>query len=476
EPDSGPAVLVKRRSHVTPAAFKTLLEARGGRGVRALLLPRWWRAPVPAGVDAETFLMQLQALPEVERASSDATLIAYDTPNDPYYLDGKQWGPQAANAPGAWDRSTGSQDVLVAIIDTGIDADHPDRPPYLDLGHDFADNDDDPDDDHGHGMHVAGIATGHRNNGLGIAGMCSDCRVLAVRVLKRNQYGQASGYESWVAQGVIYAANAGTNSGRRTIINLSLGYPNNTPCPVLADAIATAQAQGALVIAAAGNNGAGYPFCPASLPGVLAVSASTVDDAPASYSQFGHLAAPGGDPSTTSRRIWSTVPEWYATPPYTYMYGTSMAAPHVAGAAGLLWSLHPDYTADYVRYVLTSTARIPSGWNTLYGTGIVDAGAALLALTPTPTPTATASPTPTATATPTNTPTPTATATQTNTPTPTATATATATNTATATPLPTATATATSTPRYRAILPLVYKGGSLAEAPAAPARSGGPRP
>ncbi|QWK10580.1 MAG: S8 family peptidase [Thermoflexus hugenholtzii] len=360
----GPGVLVKRKANVPPGAFRAGLAAAGFPGAEALAVPRWWRIPVPPGEDPEALAARLRQRPDVETAEVDRPVRIAFTPNDPYYgLD--QWNLPKIRAPQAWDVVTGTTGVWIAIVDTGVDYTHPDlASSRLWLGWDFANNDSDPMDDHGHGTHVAGIAGANTNNNQGVAGVCWGCGLLAVKVLDADGWGLVS----WVANGIRYAADWGAAFGKRTVINLSLGslYPSS----VVADAVAYAQGKGALIVAAAGNDGINELFYPAAYPGVIGVAATDSSDQRASFSNSGShvdIAAPGVI-------IFSTEWGWYH-----YESGTSMAAPHVAGVAGLVWTVWCRAPATMILDILLSTARDlgDPGWDPFYGYGRVDAEAAI---------------------------------------------------------------------------------------------------
>lgn len=372
----GTAVLVKRKPTVEAGAFKSILEAQGLAGSEGLSAPGWWRVPVPAGESVDHLLGRLRQLSFIEAAEEDGVVTALFQPNDPYFPI-YQWGAQKINAPSAWDITQGDRSTWIAVVDSGIDYTHPDRPASFLLGYDYVNNDSDPWDDKGHGTHVAGIAAAATNNSTGIAGLCPDCEVLAVKVLGADGQGTVSG----VAQGIHYAAYWGNYYGKRTIINLSLGGGYSQ---AIADEVTYAQNLGDLVIASSGNSGPGGPGYPAALSGVVAVSATTPWDTPATYSQYGAIAAPGGALyGLPSDDVLSTVPQWYATPPYTWSAGTSMASPHVAGAAGLVWSRFPSCSANQVANEIYSTVDVPSGWNSNYGYGRLNINNAMLRFTTT---------------------------------------------------------------------------------------------
>lgn len=458
----GPGVLVKRKAYFPAGSFRERLQAEGFADVEGLLNPNWWRVNLAPGQTPGEVMSRLQSQPEVEAVEEDRIVQLMVTPDDPlFYL---QWGMSKVQAPDAWDATGGSRDVWIAIVDSGIDKLHPDRPPYLLLGYDFVNGDFSPADDAGHGTHVAGIAGAAPNNQTGIAGLCPFCEILVIKVMSD----EGLGWVSDLADGIRYAAYWGTHYGKRTIINLSLGGEHSE---IEAEAVSYAQRVGALVVAAAGNDGPGAPSCPAGLPGVLAVSATDPLDGPASFSQYGDIGAPGVD-------IPSTVPRWFGANPYAWGDGTSMASPFVAGAASLVWSTFPSYSAGQVAAKLLESVDAPTGWNSSYGAGRLNARRAVEVPTQVPLPTIPDSadraflplmlrsyysgPTPAPSGTivsaptrmpdlpqtpfQTETPKPTSTPWLTWTPKPTSTATATSTPTPTPTSMPTATGTATSVP------------------------------
>jgi subtilisin family serine protease len=215
------------------------------------------------------------------------------------------------------------------------------------------------DDDHGHGTHVAGIVAARGNNAQGIAGMAWNSQVMVIKVLDAN----GDGYYSDLAAGLVYAADNGAR-----VANLSLGGP--APSQILQDAVNYSTAQGTLVVAAAGNTGSDVQY-PAACDHALAIAASTYDDQRASYSCYGpeiDLTAPG-----TS--IYSTC----LGNSYCYKSGTSMAAPHVAGLAALIYAQSPDLSPGQVAQLLRETAQDmdTSGWDPYTGWGRIDAYRAL---------------------------------------------------------------------------------------------------
>jgi hypothetical protein len=279
-------------------------------------------------------------------------------PNDPYWS--KQWGPTKMGADIAWNTQLGNKSVLVAVIDTGIDWNHPDLAAnYVPLGYDWVNNDTDPMDDHGHGTHCAGIIAAALNNSIGIAGL-AQVRIMAEKGLDSSGYGS----EDNLAKAIIHAVDQGAKI-------LSNSWGDYEESALLYDAIKYAYDRGVLIIAAAGNDAISSKSYPAGYDEVVAVTATNASDAPASFTNFGNwveLAAPGVG-------IYSTVYD----NSYAYMSGTSMACPHVAGVAALVWSQFPKATQEWVRYWLRYTADDlgDSGFDVYYGYGRVNASRAV---------------------------------------------------------------------------------------------------
>ena len=249
------------------------------------------------------------------------------------------------DAPEAWAVSTGTE-VKVAVIDTGIDYTHPDLAARYAGGYDFATPDSDPMDDHGHGTHVSGTIAAQMNNLTGdpadeegVVGIAPNARILAYKVCLAD--GTCNDFA--VAQAIAQAVSDGAK-----VINMSLGGPDYSQA--FYDAVQDAWAAGLVIVAGAGNNGTTDLFYPAAFENVVAVGASDEDDLRASFSNYGNwvdIAAPGNV-------ILSTYPMWgcggSTTPGDTGCYewntGTSMATPHVSGAAALVWS-RSDITSNW---------------------------------------------------------------------------------------------------------------------------------
>jgi subtilisin family serine protease len=305
-------------------------------------------------------LYQRSALAEFEYVERNNYVHSTFAPNDPLWPS--QWGPHIVRADLAWDVELGDRSVIVAVIDTGIDYHHEDLAGnYLSSGYDWVNHDSDPQDDNGHGTHVAGIVGAVTNNGVGIAGL-SQVSIMAEKVLDSS--GTGTVFDA--AQGVIDAAGKGAR-----ITNNSYGTYSFSS--VLRDAFEYAfQVRGVLSVAAAGNDNIEQLFYPAAFGQyVVSVAGTDQNDNKASFSNHGdwiELSAPAVD-------ILSTL----SGQSYGNKTGTSMASAIVAGVAALVWSHSETMSAEQVRERLRQTTinlddRKPSPF---FGYGRVDAFSAL---------------------------------------------------------------------------------------------------
>lgn len=309
---------------------------------------------VPKDKSLQATLSAYQKNPLVEYAEPNITLHAFDIPDDPRYNE--QYGPQKVHAPEAWDVTKGSEDVEIAIVDTGVDYNHPDLAGKVVKGKDFVDNDLDPLDMNNHGTHCAGIAAALTNNGVGIAGIAPNVKILAVRVLDA----RGSGTLENVANGITYAADQGAK-----VISLSLGSPQ--PAATLRDAVNYAVNKGVVVVAAAGNSGNTIKNYPGAYPNAIGVAATDSNDNKAYFSTYGtwvDIAAPGLDILSSIRGGG-----------YAKYSGTSMATPLVAGVAGLLAS--QGKTNEQIRADIEGTADKIAGTGNFWANGRVNALAAV---------------------------------------------------------------------------------------------------
>jgi subtilisin family serine protease len=360
---------------------RVILDATG-----EINLSRVYRLHLPPDADILDLVRDLSANPEVIYAEPDYMAHIVATPNDPQY--NQQWGLAQIDAPAAWDEVKGSADVVIAIIDAGLDDSHPDLSSRLwvnpgeiegngkdDDNNGFIDDihgwnlvDDNADlaDNTGHGTQVAGIMAASTNNNRGIAGVCWDCRLMIVKV---TQPGGFANYSD-LAAGLNYAAQKGAE-----VINLSLGgYSDST---TLRAAIAAAS-QTAVVVGGAGNGNTSDPFYPAAYDDyVLAVAGISDSDSKVGTSNFGawvDVSAPGENIKTTMNGGG-----------YGTVSGTSMAAPFAVGLAGLVRSLHTTWSPDMVRAQIIHTADDVDDANPIYkgklGSGRINAAQAVTAPT-----------------------------------------------------------------------------------------------
>jgi thermitase len=260
----------------------------------------------------------------VAYAEPDVVAEVMGSPDDPGFVN--QWALVKIQAPQAWDVTTCSPTINIAILDTGVDLDHPDLAGKIVSNINFSGSNT-TDDVYGHGTHVAGIAAAITNNGIGVAGLGYNSAIMNVKVLADN----GAGTHSQIAAGIIWAADNGAQ-----IINLSLG--SGASSQTLEDAVNYAWSKGVVVVAAAGNNGNSIKMYPAAYANCIAVAATNANDALASWSSYGDwvtVAAPGTG-------IYSTLKD----SGYGYMSGTSMASPFVAGLAALVFTTVSDTNGD----------------------------------------------------------------------------------------------------------------------------------
>ncbi len=306
----------------------------------------------------------LSAYPDILWAEREGTLSLERVPDDEYYPE--EWWPAAANLPAAWDTTTGSADVVIAIIDTGI----------TENVEDFAGGNVKPysiayhsaewpawEDIVGHGTAVAGVAAAEGDNGVGIAGAAWAPSIMPVHVSDTEE----TAY-SVLAEGITYAVDNGAD-----VINISMGKHEDVG--IIHDAVDYAVDNGVTVVASAGNEGDGVGVTyPAAYPEVIAVGATNVSNRRASFSCTGQeldLVGPG-----TNILTWWTdnTSYWLES-----VDGTSFSSPVVAGVAALMLSENPRLTPAQVQEVLRTTARDlgTTGWDSEYGAGLVDAARAV---------------------------------------------------------------------------------------------------
>ncbi len=366
-------------------------------------------------IDTIRMVKALRKRPDVKYADPNYILQSLLDSNDNAYPF--QWHYPMINLPQAWDITTGSNEVIVAVIDTGVILSHPDLQGKLIQGYDFIlspltsrdgdgidDNPDDPGDlnNNGsstfHGTHVTGTIGAATNNETGVSGVTWSTSIMPLRAL-----GFLGGTLYDVSQAIRYAAGLDNDSGmlpaqRADVINLSIGggsFSQETQ-----DLFTEVRNQGIIVIAAAGNNNTSTPSYPASYSGVVSVSAVNINKQKASYSNFGasvDVAAPGGDSTPDINgdgypdAVLSTAGDDASgsiMPVFSFAQGTSMASPHVAGVAALMKAVNPALSPAIFDSLLSSGQLTddlgPAGRDDIYGHGLIDAHKAVVAVGGTP--------------------------------------------------------------------------------------------
>lgn len=282
-------------------------------------------------------------------------------PNDALYSE-YQWNLPSIETEKGWGISKGNDTVIIAVLDTGVQSNHPDLKGKITKGINIVNENTEPDDDVGHGTHVSGIIGAAVNNNEGVAGVSWYNKIMPVKVLDSS--GAGSTYS--VAQGIIWAVDHGAK-----VINMSLG--NYAQADFLHDAIKYAFERDVVMIAASGNDNTDRPGYPAAYPEVFAVAATNSSKEKASFSNYGDyidVAAPGDSIAST-----------YPGSQYAALSGTSMASPHVAALAGLIRSVNPELTNVEVMELMRKSANDlgAEGKDNYFGYGEIDVDKALRA-------------------------------------------------------------------------------------------------
>lgn len=279
--------------------------------------------------------------------------------NDPDFSE--QWDIKSTKSDGAWSILNQKRQIKVAVVDTGVDYNHPDLKNRVskDLGYNFINNSRDTMDDNWHGTHVAGIIAAEAGNKIGITGVVGGTDVVIIPVKVLDKDGQGS--SDIMAEGIKYAADAGAD-----IINFSVGF--KVKDKFIEDAIKYARDKGAFVVVSSGNDSENCDLTsPASDDGAYTVSSIGRDNQVSIFSNFGHsvkVAAPGED-------ILSTLPGGG----YDYRSGTSMAAPIAAGIAAMVKAENPELSPKDIEYILdeSSVDIMKKGKDDSTGYGAIDA-------------------------------------------------------------------------------------------------------
>jgi len=353
-------MIVKRRAATSDVPFNAMVAAHGARQ-RGTVSEINAKIVSVSKAQATQLIQGLKSQSDTEYVEVDATAQALATVNDPLYT--QEWHLAKIQAPAAWDITTGTASVIVAVVDTGVYASHPDLAgKVLTTGWDFVGNSANTTDQNGHGTAVAGTIAPDANNNLGVAGVAWANQILPVRVLDST----GSGYYSAIAQGITYAANHGAR-----IINLSLGGTSSSQ--TLQDAINYAWSKQCIVVAAAGNNGNSVPVYPAACSNVVSVAATNASDTRTSWSNYGtyiDVCAPGENIVTLD-----------GSNGYGSWSGTSFSTPVTSGVLALMASVNPNLSnAQIVNTLLKNCDDLGTpGPDIYYGNGRVNASRAVSA-------------------------------------------------------------------------------------------------
>jgi subtilisin family serine protease len=366
-------VLVKFKSSVTEEMREAAIASYQSTTLKIISSINVYQLQVPEDVSVEEMLYLLEQNPDVEYAEPNYfRRLAQVTPDDPFFSDqyalynpGGVFGPPSSPQSGTaradiyaregWEETWGNESVIIAILDTGADFNHPDLDGQLfSNGYDFINDDPDPIDDHGHGTIVAGIAAAKTNNGEGIAGVAWNCKILTIKIVDNTGWTDVSTEIDGITWAILNGAD---------VINLSLGGPGVSQSEQ--DAIRAAYNNGIVVVAAAGNDGVAT-YYPAAYPECMAVASTNSSDERVTFlntatdplpweSNYGpeiDIAAPGD-------WVLSLYPTSLTTPPflpYIWASGTSLSTPHVAGLAALIRSIKPELSAEDIMNVIRYTA------------------------------------------------------------------------------------------------------------------------
>ena len=322
-----------------------------------------------AGRPVAQVVAELRADPAVEYAEPNYVVALAEDPavaavgvNDP--KTGPQYSLDRMRVRDAWSLSVGATAGIVAVLDTGIDFGHPDLTGRILPGHDFVNNDGVAADDNGHGTWVSGIVAANANDGIGIAGISWLDRILPVKIMNASGTGDTSDLTS----GIVWATDHGA-----TVINMSVGgFPYSQ---FVHDAVRYAWDRNVVLVGAAGNNAMQTQFFPASYPEVVSVSATQVDDEFSNWSNYGadvDVSAPGASVLTTNCPVCKPIEQDISGDHrYTYISGTSFAAPNVAGVVALIQAQYPTMSNAWVVSRLKSTVDDLgyAGWDSRSVTG-----------------------------------------------------------------------------------------------------------
>lgn len=358
-------LLIAPKQGVSEEDLERLYKGEGGKKIRVLSRIKVHRIQVSErALDAVEAVLRKN--PNIEFVERNFVAGAGLVPNDPSYSN--EWHLPQISAPGAWDLTTGASDIVIAVIDSGVDPTHPDLANKLVPGWNFLSNNSDTHDVLGHGTAVAGTVAAQGNDGFGVAGVAWKNRIMPLVVLNSSN---AATYAD-IADAIIYAADHGAK-----VINISIG--GSTSSATLQNAINYAWNKGLVIAASAMNYSSSAPYYPAAADNVLAVGATDQYDKLASFSDYGSwidVVAPGVSIYTTQNGGG-----------YWWVQGTSFASPQVVGLAALLFSRNPNLSNAQVVDLIRSNADDlgTAGFDSTFGWGRINAYRSLLASTTLPT-------------------------------------------------------------------------------------------
>jgi subtilisin family serine protease len=370
-------ILVKFKPHVSLQSIESAMNAYQTNTIRQIPLLNVYQIQIPDNMTVEEMVYIMSINPDVEYAEPNYIFRLTEEPNDFYFeyqygllnrgtrvapidVPGAPTGKSDADikAVPAWDETKGLDTVTIAILDTGVDLEHPDIDDKIaSPGKDFVNGDDNADDDEGHGTFVAGIAAAETDNSIGVAGAAWNCKILPVKVF--DKFGETDSV--WISEGIIWAADQGAD-----VINMSfggsIGFGQNISQTV-EDSLEYAynydrgesEGKGVVLVASSGNDGVEGVLYPATSEFVLAVGATDSQDQLTDFSTYGEeldVAAPG-------EWIWSIFPVDLTPPGYDFYGwgdGTSFSAPFVAGLAAMIKSIKPWLDVEEIMNVIRYTA------------------------------------------------------------------------------------------------------------------------
>ena len=348
-------LLVQPRAGLSDHQFDLILKPHLGRRIGRNAQLNLHVIELPAGVDEAALARILRKNPHIKFAELDRERPPALSPNDPTYPS--EWHEAMIRAPAAWDYSTG-QGVTIAILDSGVDSTHPDLTNALVPGWNFFDGNSNTSDVYGHGTKVAGAAAASGNNGVGVAGVAWNSKIMPIRVTDTS----GSAYDSMLVQGLTWAADHGARVANMSFLGV-------TESAAVVSAAQYMRSKGGVVVAAGGNTGL-FETSPQT-DAITSVSGTDSTDARPSWSSYGNyidVAAPGAG-------IYSTV----SGGTYASVSGTSFSAPITAGVYALMVSANPSLTPSMLDNALFTTTvdKGVSGWDQYYGWGRIDAFAAV---------------------------------------------------------------------------------------------------